>query len=65
MTDALYIADDELAQRLGIPAKKAREAFSVLDHDPRSGFPPRQKLWDDKRYWPAVRKYFDRINMLE
>lgn len=56
----LYVTDAELIRRLGVPEKTAREALRELDRDPRSGFPKKQKLWGDRRYWPAVRAYFDR-----
>lgn len=55
----LYVTDAELIRRLGVPEKTAREALAELDRDPRSGFPKKQKLWGDRRYWPAVRAYFD------
>jgi hypothetical protein len=55
----LYVTDEELIDRLGVPEKIAREALQVLDHDARSGFPKKLKLWGDRRYWPAVREYLD------
>ncbi len=60
----LYVTDAELIRRLGVPEKHGRDALAALDHDKRSGFPARQKLWGDRRYWPAVQAYFDRINGL-
>lgn len=60
--EPLYVSDDELYGLLGVPKDRARDAIAVLDHDPKSGFPRKQKLWGDKRYLPAVRAYFDRIN---
>jgi hypothetical protein len=66
MTDApretLWITDAELIRRIGAPEKIARDALRALDHNPRSGFPQKQKLWGDRRYWPAVKAYFDRTN---
>lgn len=56
----LYVTDAELIRRLGVPERIAREALRVLDTDLHSGFPRKQKLWGDRRYWPAVRAYFDR-----
>lgn len=55
----LWVTDQELIARWGIPAKIANEALRVLDHDPRSGFPKKHKLWGDRRYWPAVQDYLD------
>lgn len=57
--DGLWLTDAELIRRMGVPEKKAREALRMLDAQ-RKGFPQKQKLWGDRRYWPAVRAYFDR-----
>lgn len=60
----LYLTDTELIAELGLPEKVGREAFRALDQNPRSGFPPKQKLWGDRRYLPAVLAYFDKLNGL-
>lgn len=60
--ETLYITDAELIRRMGVPEKIAREAIRVLDANPRSGFPRKQKLWGDRRYWPACKAYFDAVN---
>lgn len=60
----LYITDAELIRRMGVPEKIAREAIRMLDAMPGSGFPKKQKLWGDRRYWPAVRDYFDATNKI-
>ena len=62
--DTLYITDAELIRRMGVPEKIAREAIRMLDADRRSGFPQKQKLWGDRRYWPAVKAYLDRTSGL-
>lgn len=59
---ALWITDAELIRRLGAPEKIARQAIRALDTNPRSGFPQKQALWGHRRYWPAVKSYFDAIN---
>jgi hypothetical protein len=59
-----YITDAELIRRIGVPEKIARDAISALDRNPRSGFPKKQGLWGNRRYWPAVRAYFHRANGL-
>lgn len=56
----LYITDAELIRRMGVPEKIARQTIRALDANPRSGFPKKQKIWGDRRYWPAVRSYLDR-----
>jgi hypothetical protein len=48
-----------LIELLGVPEKQASQAIAVLDRDRRSGFREKQKLWGGRRYWPAVRAYFD------
>ncbi len=63
--DTLYVTDAELIRRMGVPEKIAREAIRALDADPRrTGFPQKQKLWGDRRYWPAVKAYLDRTSGL-
>lgn len=67
MTDAtetldrqtLWVTDAEIVRRLGAPRDKARIAIRALDENPRSGFPKKQKLWGDRRYWPAVEAFLD------
>lgn len=57
----LWVNDTELVERLNIDPKIARETFRELDANPRSGFPKKQKLWGNKRYWPAVQDYFNTV----
>ncbi len=63
--ETLYVTDAELIRRLGVPEKVAREALRMFDRDRRAGFPQKEKLWGDRRYWPAVRAYFDRTRTLK
>ena len=60
----LFVSDNELIRRLGVPEKIARQTLQSLDDDPQSGFPQKQKAWGGRRYWPAVRRYLDRTNGL-
>jgi hypothetical protein len=63
--DKLYVTDAELIRRLGVPAKTARAVIQELDDKAKqTGFPQKQKLWGDRRYWPAVKAYLDRTNGL-
>lgn len=55
----LWVTDAELIRRMGVPEKTARETLRLLDTKP-NGFPRKVKLWGDRRYWPAVKDYFDR-----
>ncbi|WP_144030870.1 hypothetical protein [Bradyrhizobium japonicum] len=56
--DKLFLTDAELIRRLGVPEKIARVNLRMLDAKP-GDFPKKQKLWGDRRYWPAVVGYFD------
>ncbi|MGJ4908878.1 winged helix-turn-helix domain-containing protein [Bradyrhizobium sp. HKCCYLS2033] len=56
----LFVTDAEMIRRLGVPEKIARAAIRALDRDRGSGFPPKRKLWGDRRYWPAVQQWCDR-----
>jgi hypothetical protein len=62
--DTLYVTDAELIRRMGVPEKIAREAIRALDANRASGFPQKQKLFGDRRYWPACKAYFDRASGL-
>lgn len=55
---SLFVTDAELIRRLGVGEKTARVAISELER--RSGFPKKDKLFGDKRYWPAVVEYLNR-----
>ncbi|UQD69251.1 winged helix-turn-helix domain-containing protein [Bradyrhizobium japonicum] len=56
--DKLWVKDSELIRRLGVPEKQAREAIRMLER--MTGFPKKQKLWGDRRYWPAVKQFMDK-----
>lgn len=62
--DKLYVTDAELIRRLGVPEKLGRAVLHSLDRTRGSGFPPKQKLWGDRRYWPAVKAFLDRTGGL-
>jgi hypothetical protein len=63
--ETLWVTDAELIRRSGIPEKRARAILQDYDRDPRrSQFPQKQKLYGDRRYWPAVKAYFDRLGGL-
>ncbi|MGY2906564.1 winged helix-turn-helix domain-containing protein [Bradyrhizobium sp. URHC0002] len=53
----LFVSDTELYRRLGVGPKTGRIAVQALA---RAGFPPKQPLFGNKRYWPAVRFFLDR-----
>jgi hypothetical protein len=56
----LFVTDEEMIRRLGVPRKAARAATFMLDRDLSKGFPPKVAVWGKRRYWPAVKAWFDR-----
>lgn len=54
----LFVTDEEMFERLGVPEKIAGPVVRELDAK-STGFPRKQKLWGDRRYWPAIRDYLD------
>lgn len=56
--DKYLLTDAELRRRLGVPEREFRRAIQQLDSKP-TGFPKKQKLWGDRRWWPAVEAYFN------
>lgn len=65
MTDKLWVTDEEIIDRSGVPRDKMRRALQALDADKRSGFPRRQPLYDNRRYWPAVQDYWLTTNRIK
>jgi hypothetical protein len=61
----LWVTDAELIRRSGVPEKIARDALRELDSNRAHGFPQKSKLWGDRRYWPAVKQWFDAQNGLK
>ncbi len=55
----LYVTDQELYEYLGVPPDTAKVAIAALDKDRGKGFPPKQALWGDRRYLPAVEAWFE------
>lgn len=60
--DKLYVTDVEIIRRLGVPERVGRMMIQHLTD--RGGFPPKQKLWGNRRFWPAVERYLYRENGL-
>ena len=60
--EKLYVTDAELIRRLGVPERQARAIIQALEQ--KAGFPKKQALWGNRRYWPAVKAYLDRTNGL-
>ena len=52
----LFVSDRELFRRLGVGPTTGRVAVRTLESQ---GFPRKQPLFGNKRYWPAVRHFLD------
>lgn len=53
----LFIADTEIARRLGLTPQEFRTKSTALE---RSGFPQQDAQFNNRRYWPAVKAFLDR-----
>lgn len=62
--ETLWITDAELIRRSGVPEKIMRQNLHEFDAKPNLGFPQKSKVFGSRRYWPAVKAYFDKINRL-
>jgi hypothetical protein len=58
--DKLYVTDAELIRRLGVPDKIGRAVLGQFDREKHRGFPQKQAIWGNRRYWPAVKAFLDR-----
>lgn len=54
----LWVTDAELIRRLGVPEKIAYSTLRRLDAAPNLGFPQKQAMWGNRRFWPGVKAYF-------
>lgn len=59
--ETLWVTDAELIRRSGVPEKKARATLRAMDANKLSGFPKKNKLWGDRRFWPEVVEYWRKI----
>lgn len=62
--EKLYVTDAELIRRLGVPEAVGRAALHVYDREKHRGFPQKQAVMGNRRYWPAVKAFLDRTNGL-
>ncbi len=60
--DKFYLTDAELIRKLGVPEKFMRGILPGLET--KYGFPPKQPLFNGRRYWPAVKAWMDKHNGL-
>jgi len=55
--DALFVTDAQLAERIGLTTEQIKAKTSTLE---KSGFPSKDVMFENRRYWPAVRAWLDR-----
>ena len=60
----LWVTDEELIAESGVPASKMRALLDKFDREPRFGFPRKNPLYDNRRYFPAVLDYWNQTNRL-
>jgi hypothetical protein len=63
--ETLFVTDAEMIRRIGVPYRIARAAIRALDENPHSRFPKKSALWGNRRYWPAVRAWFQEQHDLQ
>jgi hypothetical protein len=58
--ECCFVTDAEIIRRLKLPEKVGRRVLRELDrHLPnRPRFPQKDPLFGDRRFWPAIAKYF-------
>ncbi len=55
--DPLFLSDEQIADRVGLSTKDWEIAKFSLE---RGGFPMKDPVFANKRYWPACRAFLDR-----
>ena len=55
--ETLFISDAEMYRRIGVSEKIGR--YAVRELEKRQIFPPKDPLFGNKRYWPAVRVFLN------
>jgi hypothetical protein len=60
----LWVTDEELIKESGVPEPKMRALLGKFDREPRLGFPRKNPLYDNRRYFPAVLEYWNQTNKL-
>ncbi len=56
-SDALFVTEAQCAERLGLSLEQFKIALIAAT---KAGFPMKDPLFGDRRYWPAVRIWLDR-----
>ena len=56
-SDALFVTDAALAERIGLSTEQIKSILPTLS---KAGFPTPDPLFENRRYWPAVKVWLDR-----
>ncbi|OEI83512.1 winged helix-turn-helix domain-containing protein [Brucella sp. BO3] len=56
MVEKLFTTDGDIAKMIGIEHKKCQPALKALE---KEGLPLPDPLFERRRYWPAVKAFFD------
>lgn len=59
---SLYKTEAEIAEIMGVCEKTWRANAKILE---KRGLPPRDPMFANRRYMPAVRAYFDRLHNID
>lgn len=54
----LWVTDEQLIKASGVPENDMRRAIHALDDDRLSGFPRKNPLYGNRRFWPSVLEYW-------
>lgn len=55
--ETLFVTEAQCAERLGLSTEQFKTALLAAT---KSGFPMKDPLFENRRYWPAVRAWLDR-----
>jgi hypothetical protein len=54
---SLFLTDAQVADKIGIPTQDLVDTMPALE---RAGFPTKDPLFNNKRYWPAIQAFLDK-----
>lgn len=60
-SDKLFVTEAECADRIGLSTEQFKIALPAAT---KSGFPMKDPLFNNRRYWPAIQAFLDKRNGL-
>lgn len=54
--DQLFLTEAQIAERIGLPTDKVKIALKTLE---KVGLPMPDPVFENRRYWPAVKAFLD------